>query len=539
MKIGNRLTLGFAAVVLLLVILAAYSGLAMNAIMKNLDGIYTKMLPAIDSLDQADRDLYQLLEAERTMLLVDPDSPRAADLAKAYDENYGQSVERMATYASLAQTAEEKKLYGEYLAALKDWTAASNETFRLARSHDPRERSAALELSLGKTAVLYGAVRDRINALEELVLANSAKLSESSKSYFQSAFAVLIGVSALALAIVVFLSVLLTRGITRPLAAAIGLTREIASGNLAATIDAKYIRRKDEAGDLARSISDMATNLASIVEAIKATSSQVNSGATEISSTAQQLSAGASQQAASAEEISSSVEEMAATIRQNADNARETDSIARRTSTEAEDGGRSVTETVAAMKAIAGRIGIIEEIARQTNLLALNAAIEAARAGEAGKGFAVVASEVRKLAERSQTAAKEISELSKGSIQVAERAGKVIDSIVPAIQRTAALIQEISASSAEQSQGVDQIGAAMTQLDGIVQQNASASEELASMSEELSGQAMQLFSAIGYFRTGQEAGGSGAAGAAPRQGRLEGPSRPAVQALPQTLPEES
>ena len=535
MKIGNRLSLGFAAVIVVLVGLATFSGFTMAAIMTNLDGIYTKMLPAIDSLDQADRDLYQLLEAERTMLLVAPDSPRAADLAKAYDENYGQSVDRMAKYASLAQTAEEKKLYDEYLAALKEWTASSNEAFRLARSAKPADRAAALELSLGKAAELFGAVRGKINALEELVLANATRLSEASRRSFNLAFIVLIAVSLLAAVIVAFLSFMLTRGITRPLAAAIGLTREIASGNLAATIDAKHIRRKDEAGDLARSISDMAGNLASIVGSIRTTSSQVNSGANEISSTAQQLSAGASQQAASAEEISSSVEEMAATIRQNADNSRETDSIARRTSTDAEDGGRSVTETVAAMKAIAGKIGIIEEIARQTNLLDLNAAIEAARAGEAGKGFAVVASEVRKLAERSQTAAKEISELSKGSIQVAERAGQVIAAIVPSIQRTASLIQEISASSAEQSQGVDQIGSAMTQLDGIVQQNASASEELASMSEELSGQAMQLFSAIGYFRTSGETGPAAGAAAAPArpQGKLEGPSRPAAQALPE------
>jgi methyl-accepting chemotaxis protein len=198
--------------------------------------------------------------------------------------------------------------------------------------------------------------------------------------------------------------------------------------------------------------------------------------------------------------VSASVEEMAATIKQNAENSHETDGIAHKLSEEAVEGSETVAATVKAMKEIAGKIGIIEEIARQTNLLALNAAIEAARAGEAGKGFAVVASEVRKLAERAQNAAKEISELSSNSIAVAERAGIVIASIVPGIQRTASLVQEISAASAEQSTGADQIGKAMTQLDSVIQHTASASEELASMAEELSDQASRLYSAVGFFK---------------------------------------
>ena len=192
---------------------------------------------------------------------------------------------------------------------------------------------------------------------------------------------------------------------------------------------------------------------------------------------------------------------MGANINQNSDNAKQTNTIATKAANDAVQGGTSVLETVKAMKQIAQKIGIVEDIAYQTNLLALNAAIEAARAGEHGKGFAVVASEVRKLAERSQVAANEISELASSSVQIAETAGKLISEIVPSIQKTSDLVQEISASSAEQSSGVAQINKAITQLDSVTQQNASASEEPASTSEELSGQAEALRLAMTFFTT--------------------------------------
>jgi methyl-accepting chemotaxis protein len=193
---------------------------------------------------------------------------------------------------------------------------------------------------------------------------------------------------------------------------------------------------------------------------------------------------------------------MAANIRQNADNAQETEKIARKAADDAEKSGTAVTQAVAAMKQIAEKINIIEEIARQTNLLALNAAIEAARAGDHGKGFAVVAAEVRKLAERSQEAAKEITELSGSSVEVAEHAGKMLDILVPDIYKTAELVQEISAASNEQNTGAEQINRAIQQLDHVIQQNASASEEMASTSEELSSQAQYLMESMGFFRTG-------------------------------------
>lgn len=240
------------------------------------------------------------------------------------------------------------------------------------------------------------------------------------------------------------------------------------------------------------------SKLAEIIDEVRAAADALTGAANQVSATAQSLSQAASEQAASVEQTTASIDVMSASIAQNSDNARVTDGKA---STEAQDGGNAVSQTVSAMKQIAAKIGIVDDIAYQTNLLALNAAIEAARAGEHGKGFAVVAAEVRKLAERSQTAAREIGDLAGNSVSTAERAGKLLEAIVPSIQKTSELVQEIAAASAEQSESVVQIGGAMGQLSKATQQNASASEQLAATSEELSGQAEQLQQSVAFFDT--------------------------------------
>jgi len=250
------------------------------------------------------------------------------------------------------------------------------------------------------------------------------------------------------------------------------------------------------------------SSIMKVVGTIDNSSDQVSSGAVQISSSSEQLSQGSNEQAASVEEVSSSVEEMTATIRQNADNASQTEKIAIKSANDAREGGEAVKLTVKAMKEIADKISIIQEIARQTNLLSLNASIEAARAGEHGKGFAVVASEVQKLAERSQNAATEISALSNTSVSIAEQAGEMLSKLVPDIQKTAELVAEINAASGEQANGIQQINGAIQQLNTVVQQNASAAEELTATAEELSTQTEQMKNAIIYLKTGENSGSS-------------------------------
>ena len=260
------------------------------------------------------------------------------------------------------------------------------------------------------------------------------------------------------------------------------------------------IKNNDEIGELVTMLNSMVAKLKEVVANVKIAADNVASGSRQLSVSSEQMSQGSTEQAASAEEASSSVEEMNATIRQNADNAEQTEKIALKSAADATESGRAVSQTVGAMKDIAAKTSIIEEIARQTNLLALNAAIEAARAGEHGKGFAVVASEVRKLAERSQTAAGEISKLSASSVEVAERAGQMLARLVPDIQKTAELVQEISAASKEQTTGADQINNSIQQLNQVIQQNAGSAEEMASTSEELSSQAEQLQGTVAFFK---------------------------------------
>ncbi len=410
---------------------------------------------------------------------------------------------------------------------------------------------ALVELD-GKRGVVGKAIQEINGELHDMGMSDTKTIADSAKSKLSFSAMVMMAGLAAAIIISIITAVYMTREITRPLARAVEASNQMSSGDLSIEIE---VDRRDEVGELLSAMKKMISNLRDTVHVaerisngdltakvqllsdrdtlgqallsmleklreivldVKAAADSVATGSQELSATSEQLSQGSTEQAASAEEVSSSMEEMGSNIRQNADNALQTEKIAIKSAQDARDGGKAVEQTVAAMKEIAGKISIIEEIARQTNLLALNAAIEAARAGEHGKGFAVVASEVRKLAERSQTAAAEISTLSTSSVDVAERAGAMLLQLVPDIQKTAELVQEISAACNEQSSGAEQVNKALQQLEQVIHQNASASEEMASTSEELSGQAERLQDTIAFFKV---EGGNDGHGAKPSHTR--------------------
>lgn len=299
-------------------------------------------------------------------------------------------------------------------------------------------------------------------------------------------------------------------GMTANLRVTAGLADKIADGDL--TVEHKPLSDKDTLG---HALVRMVDRLRGVVGDATAAADNVSAGSQELSSSAEQVSQGATEQAAAAEEASASMEQMASNIKQNADNAAQTEKIARQSSKDAEASGVAVDRAVGAMRTIAEKIGIVQEIARQTDLLALNAAVEAARAGEHGKGFAVVASEVRKLAERSQAAAAEIGSVSGDTVQAATEAGEMLTKLVPDIRRTAELVAEISAACREQDIGASQINEAIQQLDKVTQQNAGASEQISGTSEELAAQAEELQTSIAYFRIGTSGDTRTAASAKP------------------------
>jgi methyl-accepting chemotaxis protein len=428
------------------------------------------------------------------MIVTANDPAEIASVEKGLTEGVNELRQFEEEYTKLLSSPEEKQAYEAFKAQQDGFLADQAKLVELARANKDSE---AMTLINGPSLARYDLMRTLSDKLVNInVDGGTASATDAGKVYESArmwTIAILAGCSVLAL----LMAFAITRGITVPLRRALDVSNSLAAGDLTVEIE---VDSKDETGQLLLAMRNMVAKLSQIVTEVKSGAEALASASEEVSATAQSLSQASSEQAASVEETSASMEQMTASIAQNTENAKVTDGMATKAATEASEGGEAVKATVSAMKQIAQKIGIIDDIAYQTNLLALNAAIEAARAGEHGKGFAVVAAEVRKLAERSQVAAQEISTVASSSVDLAERAGSLLDAIVPNIKRTSDLVQEITAASEEQSSGVGQINSAVTQLSQTTQQNASSSEELAATAEEMSGQAEQLQQTVAFFK---------------------------------------
>jgi methyl-accepting chemotaxis protein len=496
MRMRGKLLLGF----LVIAALGAAVGLIGVACMSRMQSasvaLYEKDTLPIISLQKITESFWRMRLTLRNAIDLSNEGDIAASLSQV--EAFRATIAREADkYKKAIASEDNQRLFDDFL---KKRASYIEQLDLLASEIKNNRDDDARALMNGAGAAAAGAYQGAIEAMLAYSNKHADQTASSNTKLASTSLIFMISGLAMALAISVLLGWLLSISFSKPLGIAVTHLERMAEGDLRDDLSAEFQKRSDEIGDLAKALDKFSQALRRIVGDILSASNQVSSGSEQMSSTAEQLSQGAAEQASSAEEVSASVEEMAATVKQNTDNSIATEGIALQSSGDADIGGRSVMDSVVAMKEIVTKISIIDEIARQTNLLALNAAIEAARAGDAGKGFAVVASEVRKLAERSQKAAGEIGDLSRHTVESATQAGEVIHKLVPDIKKTANLVQEISAASREQSAGVDQIAQAVTQLDSVIQQNASASEEMASMAEELSGQSEQLTQTMSFFK---------------------------------------
>lgn len=502
LKIGVRLTIAFAVVVLLILGAFTYTVSSTRLIKGQIESIYNGNLMSVDFLIQADRDAYQSNLALSTSL-SDNLQGNAAVLKKNFDDawlNYQQVEERYKDFEGVALSAtnsENRDLSQNFWNNYRELKGIMENIISNVQGGDLHSAVMAYE---SRYNVVFNEMRTSLDEFTNITLEEAEASYTDSMRISNGILSTTIILSIIIVVLIIVSAYIITISITKPLALVVTATKQIADGDLTQNLD---VKQKDEVGELAASFSSMMFKLREIVESIKGGADSISGAGFELSSASQLLSQGASEQASSAEEVSSSMEQMAANIQQNTDNAQQTEKISLSVSQGVQKVGSAAMESLGSVRDIADKIGIINDIAFQTNILALNAAVEAARAGEQGKGFAVVAAEVRKLAERSKVAADEIVSLATKSVALTEGAADLMGKLVPEIDKTAKLVQEIAAASNEQNSGADQINSAIQQLNTVTQQNAASSEELATSSEELTSQAEQLKEIISFFRTNE------------------------------------
>ncbi len=497
MRVASKLALGFGIVIAMLVAVILVAIVNMGKIDSASTEIVSDRYPKVRNAMEMQRNTLNVGRLMRNLLLADDQAQQQRSLEGIQAARVSNN-EILDALDATVRLPRGRELIGAINADRQAMAPIYDEFFRLVRLDVDQAKNYLFSDFVPANDAL-------IKHLDEFAVFQASLMTESSDQAtkeFEFARMIMIASGIAALLIAVLLGYLITRSLLRQLggepAYAADVVTRVAAGDLTVEVTTK-------AGDttsMLAAIKAMTEKLSQIISEVRSNADALSSASEEISATAQSMSQAASEQAASVEETSASMEQMSASIAQNTENAKVTDGMAGKASREANEGGQAVKETVQAMKTIAEKIGIVDDIAYQTNLLALNAAIEAARAGEHGKGFAVVAAEVRKLAERSQVAAQEIGEVAKTSVSLAERAGTLLDEIVPSIAKTSDLVQEIAAASEEQTSGVGQISTAMNQLSEITQQSASSSEELAATAEEMSSQAEQLQQLMDFFSVG-------------------------------------